>query len=79
MAFFLNDENEDPWVRRHIPGTLAAIPSTAAIHELSNCLATNDGFIRFKLTVKYMGNSFKDFSFLACNLGDTSIFGQVPV
>ncbi len=48
LAFFLNDENEDPWVRRHIPGTLAAIPSEASVAELSGCLGTEDGFIRFK-------------------------------
>lgn len=48
LAFFLNDENEATWVRRHIPGTLAAIPSEASVAELSGCLGTTDGFIRFK-------------------------------
>lgn len=48
LIYFLNDEDEDPWVRRHIPGTLALIPSKSSADELLNCLSGDDGFIRYK-------------------------------
>jgi ATP:ADP antiporter, AAA family len=48
LAYFLRDEEEDRWVRRHIPGTLARIPSAASIDALVECLASEDGFLRYK-------------------------------
>jgi AAA family ATP:ADP antiporter len=48
LTYFLNDEHEDPWVRRHIPSTLALIPSQASATELLTCLGSDDGFIRYK-------------------------------
>ena len=34
LAFFLNDTDEDPWVRRHIPATLARIPCQKSLDAL---------------------------------------------
>ena len=48
LTYFLNDEQEDPWVRRHIPSTLALIPSESSVAELLGCLGGDDGFIRYK-------------------------------
>jgi AAA family ATP:ADP antiporter len=48
LTYFLRDEEEDPWVRRHIPGTLARIPSAASVEALVECLESSDGFIRYK-------------------------------
>jgi ATP:ADP antiporter, AAA family len=49
LAFFLKDQDEDIWVRRHIPGTLAQIPSQKAMDVLVAALAERDGFIRYKV------------------------------
>ena len=50
LAYFLRDPDEDLWVRRHIPATLAHIPSQASMDALAAALATEtDGFLRFKL------------------------------
>jgi AAA family ATP:ADP antiporter len=50
LAHFLRDRDEDIWVRRHIPATLARIPSQAAMDTLVGALADEpDGFVRFKL------------------------------
>lgn len=48
LIYFLNDEEEDPWVRRHIPATLALMPSESSVAELLGCLGGDDGFIRYK-------------------------------
>ncbi len=48
LAYFLQDEEEDPWVRRHIPGTLARIASPASVDALVVCLVSDDGFLRYK-------------------------------
>ena len=49
LAFFLRDPEEDIWVRRHIPGTLAQIPSQKAVDVLVAALEERDGFIRYKV------------------------------
>ena len=49
LAFFLRDPDEDIWVRRHIPGTLAQIPSQKTMDVLAAALAERDGFIRYKV------------------------------
>ena len=49
LAFFLRDPEEDIWVRRHIPGTLAQIPSQKSVDVLAAALAEKDGFIRYKV------------------------------
>jgi HEAT repeat protein/CRP-like cAMP-binding protein len=48
LAYFLNDKEEDRWVRRHIPATLALIPMQRALDVLVNALDHEDGFIRYK-------------------------------
>ena len=49
LAFFLRDPDEDIWVRRHIPGTLAQIPSQKTADVLVAALGERDGFIRYKV------------------------------
>ena len=50
LEHFLNDTEEDLWVRRHIPATLASVGTQAAMDALNRGLATaTDGFLRFKL------------------------------
>jgi ATP/ADP translocase/HEAT repeat protein/CRP-like cAMP-binding protein len=48
LAYFLRDTDEDVWVRRHVPSTLALIPSQKALDVLVEALSDNDGFVRFK-------------------------------
>jgi AAA family ATP:ADP antiporter len=48
LTYFLRDEEEDRWVRRHIPGTLARIPSPASVEALVEALGSDDGFLRYK-------------------------------
>jgi ATP/ADP translocase/HEAT repeat protein/CRP-like cAMP-binding protein len=48
LAYFLRDPEEDIWVRRHVPSTLALIPSQRAMDVLVSALENADGFIRFK-------------------------------
>ena len=49
LGHFLTDPNEDIWVRRHIPATLARIPSQASMDILITGLAETDGFLRYKV------------------------------
>ena len=49
LAYFMADEGEDPWVRRHIPGTLALIPSQTSVDALVERLGDPDGFLRYKV------------------------------
>jgi AAA family ATP:ADP antiporter len=50
LTHFLRDREEDIWVRRHLPATLARIPSQATMDTLVGALADEpDGFLRFKL------------------------------
>jgi AAA family ATP:ADP antiporter len=50
LDHFLNDPDEEVWVRRHIPATLARLESQAAMDALVRSLGTStDRFIRFKL------------------------------
>ncbi len=51
LTYFLRDEEEDPWVRRHIPGTLARVPSPASVEALVETLSSEDGFLRYKAVV----------------------------
>ncbi len=48
LAYFMRDRDEDIWVRRHIPSTLAQIPSQASADALVAALEDPDGFLRFK-------------------------------
>src|SRR5690349_17979327 len=42
------DPDEDIWVRRHIPATLAMIPGQKTVDLLAAALADPDGFLRYK-------------------------------
>ena len=49
LAFFMRDADEDIWVRRHIPSTLAQIPLQKSVDVLVAALEEPDGFLRFKI------------------------------
>jgi AAA family ATP:ADP antiporter len=48
LAYFMRDREEDKWVRRHVPSTLASLPFPSSVEALLGALDENDGFIRFK-------------------------------
>ncbi len=48
LAHVLADQREDLWVRRHVPATLALIPTQAAMDALIRALGDPDRFLRFK-------------------------------
>ncbi|MBI1874961.1 MAG: HEAT repeat domain-containing protein, partial [Acidobacteria bacterium] len=48
LGYFMNDQEEDVWVRRHAPATLALIPSQKSIDLLMRAVKDPDGFLRFK-------------------------------
>jgi len=48
LAYFMRDQDEDIWIRRHAPSTLARIPSQRSLEVLVTALEDTDGFIRFK-------------------------------
>ena len=49
LAHFLRDPDEDIWVRRHIPATLARFPGERAMNILHDALDEPDGFLRYKV------------------------------
>ena len=49
LNHFLRDPEEDIWVRRHIPATIALIPCQKAMDILTAALSEPDGFLRFKI------------------------------
>jgi len=49
LALFLADADENLWVRRHIPETIARIPSQRAMNVLLAALGDRDGFLRYKV------------------------------
>ncbi|MFL6280118.1 MAG: Npt1/Npt2 family nucleotide transporter [Vicinamibacterales bacterium] len=48
LAHFLRDPEEEIWVRRHIPTSLAQIPSQKSVDVLVAALEESDGFLRYK-------------------------------
>ncbi|MGH9372529.1 MAG: Npt1/Npt2 family nucleotide transporter, partial [Vicinamibacterales bacterium] len=48
LAHFMRDPEEDIWVRRHVPATLALIPSQKTVDVLTAALSEPDGFLRYK-------------------------------
>jgi ATP/ADP translocase/HEAT repeat protein len=48
LAHFLRDPSEDLWVRRHLPATLARLPTQRTLDLLVETLADEDGFLRYK-------------------------------
>jgi AAA family ATP:ADP antiporter len=49
LAYFLNDADENIWVRRHIPATLALFPTERSMRILLEALGDADGFLRYKV------------------------------
>ena len=49
LEYFLKDPNEDIWVRRHIPATLARIPCQRSMDILVEMIGDRDGFLSFKV------------------------------
>ena len=54
LAYFMRDPEEDVWIRRHVPTTLAHIPSEQSVQVLVSALSDPDGFLRYK-AVKALG------------------------
>jgi ATP/ADP translocase/CRP-like cAMP-binding protein/HEAT repeat protein len=48
LAYFMQDHEEDLWVRRHVPSTLAQLPFASSVAALVAALGDADGFLRFK-------------------------------
>ena len=49
LGHFLRDPEEDIWIRRHIPATIALIPYQKAADILIDALDQPDSFLRFKI------------------------------
>ena len=49
LEYFLKDPDEDIWVRRHIPATLARIPCQRSMDILVEMMGDRDGFLSFKV------------------------------
>jgi ATP:ADP antiporter, AAA family len=49
LNHFLRDPEEDVWIRRHIPGTIARIPNQKAMDILVTALDEKDDFLRFHI------------------------------
>ena len=48
LTYFMGDRDEDIWIRRHVPSTLALLPYQASVDALVTVLDDSDGFVRFK-------------------------------
>ncbi|MGH9329621.1 MAG: Npt1/Npt2 family nucleotide transporter, partial [Vicinamibacterales bacterium] len=48
LNHFLRDQDEDVWVRRHLPATIAQFETQRAVDILTGALAEPDGFLRYK-------------------------------
>jgi AAA family ATP:ADP antiporter len=48
LAHAMADQREEPWIRRHIPATLASIPAQSSMDALIASLDDPDGFLRYK-------------------------------
>lgn len=51
LAYFMRDAEEDVWIRRHVPSTLAQLPFPASVEALTTALEADDGFLRYKATL----------------------------
>ncbi len=49
LAHTMSDPDEQPWVRRHVPATLARIPTQRAMDALVAAADSDDGFMRYKI------------------------------
>jgi AAA family ATP:ADP antiporter len=59
LAYFLSDPDEDIWIRRHIPTTLALIPTQRSVDVLFATLDDADGFLRYK-ALRALGRVLRD-------------------
>jgi AAA family ATP:ADP antiporter len=48
LTYFMGDRDEDIWIRRHVPATLARLPFPASVQALLAALEDADGFLRYK-------------------------------
>ena len=48
LVYVLNDRHEHIWVRRHVPATLALVPTQRSMDVLIGTLDDPDGFLRYK-------------------------------
>ncbi len=48
LTYFMQDREEDVWVRRHVPSALALLPSAASVSALEAALDEPDEFLRSK-------------------------------
>jgi CRP-like cAMP-binding protein/HEAT repeat protein len=51
LAYFMRDQEEDVWIRRHVPSSLALLPFPASVEALTAALDDRDGFLRYKATM----------------------------
>jgi ATP:ADP antiporter, AAA family len=51
LAYFMRDQEEDVWIRRHVPSTLALLPFPSSVEALTSALESSDGFLRYKATM----------------------------
>lgn len=51
LGHFLRDREEEIWIRRHLPSTIARIPSQKSLDLLVEAMADPDGFLRYKAVV----------------------------
>lgn len=49
LDYLLRDQDEDLWVRRHLPATVARISCQKSMDILVHALQERDGFLRFKV------------------------------
>jgi ATP:ADP antiporter, AAA family len=68
LAYFLKDRDENIWVRRHIPATLALVPTGRSMAILLDALDDPDGFLRYKV-VTALEKMRRDHSSLAVPRG----------
>jgi AAA family ATP:ADP antiporter len=54
LAYFMGDQEEDVWIRRHVPSTLALLPFPSSVAALLGALDAEDGFLRYKATMALM-------------------------
>jgi AAA family ATP:ADP antiporter len=48
LAYFMQDREENVWVRRHVPSTLGLLPFPSSVSALLAALEDSDGFLKFK-------------------------------
>ena len=49
LRYALENPHEQTWVRRHIPSTLALLPTQASMDALAASVDSTDGFLRYKI------------------------------